>query len=294
MTFDLTHDGLTVLKDFLDPPLIAEMKRLALQCIGKIPPEERWNVRSLGSIGRVEESPQLLALALDNSFIERIERVFGFTLRYHVGVIFSKFKDGPPTFWHQDYIAWSESRASEPQASHIQLLIYTTKTTERNGALRVLPGSHRQSHTLHDLWIKGVAQSDGDPVKFTQTLRKYENAPSWAYETVAGEVTVPVDAGDIIVIDTRLLHAAHANHSEEERPLLTLGFFNRFEQFSLRFRRGISQEVHRQRSESNGRIWDAAYHHLAIDSSHHETVPDIEDVPLCYRNPVPRLTEYLP
>jgi hypothetical protein len=43
------------------------------------------------------------------------------------------------------------------------------------------------------------------------------------------EIDVPVKAGDLVVGDARLLHAAHANQTSQRRSLLTLWYYPDFE-----------------------------------------------------------------
>ena len=42
------------------------------------------------------------------------------------------------------------------------------------------------------------------------------------------EIDIEVEPGDLVIGDARLLHAAHANQSEEERTCLTLWYHPRF------------------------------------------------------------------
>src|SRR5262249_18494602 len=43
-----------------------------------------------------------------------------------------------------------------------------------------------------------------------------------AFSIRPDEVDVPVRAGDLVIGDSRLLHAAHANHSSQRRTVITL------------------------------------------------------------------------
>ena len=45
-----------------------------------------------------------------------------------------------------------------------------------------------------------------------------------ALQPAAGEVDVPVRAGDVVAGDARLLHSAHANRSDERRTVLTVWY----------------------------------------------------------------------
>ena len=46
-----------------------------------------------------------------------------------------------------------------------------------------------------------------------------------AFGRAVGEVDVPVRAGDVVIGDSRLLHAAHANSSDRWRTALTIWYW---------------------------------------------------------------------
>lgn len=282
MKYSLTKDEFTILEGFGSPDLIESMKVRSALLLNGISQQQRQQVISLGSIVPIEMDKELYALSCDRDVISRLEKILGLNLRFHVGVIFSKPSGSPRTFMHQDCIAWSEARLHESSTNHIQLLWYLKDTSHENGALRVIPGSHRNHHRLHELWQSAVATYDNNPRMLTMALRAYTPSLSWAYEDYEDELTVNAKAGDLIVIDTRMFHAAHANQSDRERTLITLGFFSDFERYSDAFRAGITQEVRSQRNENNAEVWDLISSQLAIDDS-------VSFTGEVYRDVVPRI-----
>ena len=66
-------------------------------------------------------------------------------------IILSKPAHGPPLYWHQDFMQWDSPRAATPWPTRIFLSYYLVDTTRENGCLRVIPGSHRTRHRLHDI-----------------------------------------------------------------------------------------------------------------------------------------------
>ena len=89
----------------------------------------------------------------------------------------------------------------------------------QNGCLRVLPGSHVRHTALHDRLdaphSAGLgAATDTDRVEFSD----------WP-----GEADVCVVAGDLLIGDARLLHAAHDNKTGERRTLITLWYQPEFD-----------------------------------------------------------------
>jgi hypothetical protein len=88
--------------------------------------------------------------------------------------------------WHQDWWCWDHPASYENAAPQVALLVYLSDTDERTGALRVRPGSHR-----------------GEP---------------------RDPITLPVRAGDAVVLDYRLLHGTHANEAHARRDAVLLSF----------------------------------------------------------------------
>ena len=95
----------------------------------------------------------------------------------------------------------------------IFLMYYLEDTSRHNGCLRLLPGSHRRRLDLHDL---GVAHE--------VDINSMENSADPRFLDHDGEVDVPVRAGDLVVGDARMFHAAHSNESDQRRTVITIWF----------------------------------------------------------------------
>ena len=67
-------------------------------------------------------------------------------------------------------------------------------------------------------------------------IRHQDPATAPGYQTLPGEVDVPVTAGDLVVGDSRVLHAAHANTTGERRTVLTTWYLPRYAELSERLR----------------------------------------------------------
>ena len=150
------------------------------------------------------------------------------------GYLISKLGHSPRLFWHYDWFAWKDpdARAREPQ--QIFLMYYLIDTTPENGCLRVIPGSHRQHNPLHEL-----LSSPHSP-----ELSRIDNPDNPAFSTRPDEVDVPVKAGDLIIGDARMLHAAHANTSEQLRTVITLWIQPRFAELPDRVKAQMVQKTH--------------------------------------------------
>jgi len=140
------------------------------------------------------------------------ESVEGNDLRWISGYVSVKEAHSRALWWHQDWWCWDHPVSFCPAAAQVALLCYLTDTSERNGALRVLPGSHRRSITLHaalpEAHAQGVALGHDHP----------------ALSDHRDQVTLSVNAGDAVVLDYRLLHGTHANASAERRDCVLLAF----------------------------------------------------------------------
>jgi ectoine hydroxylase-related dioxygenase (phytanoyl-CoA dioxygenase family) len=140
------------------------------------------------------------------------EATGGDDLRWISGYVSVKEPRTPALAWHQDWWCWEHPVSLRPEPVQVALLCYLSDTGERNGALRVLPGSHRASGPLH------AAVRDAE-------TRGVEPAPDHAaMRDQAGQVTFAAAAGDAVVLDYRLLHGTHPNASAERRDCVLLSF----------------------------------------------------------------------
>lgn len=80
-----------------------------------------------------------------------------------------------------------------------------------NGCLRVIPGSHRRRHPLHNR----VPDAHGEEVSFGAAT-----GPAFDVN-VPGAVDLPMAMGDAVLVDVRLLHATRDNDSDERRSMIT-------------------------------------------------------------------------
>ena len=127
-----------------------------------------------------------------------------------VVIILSKPGYGPPLYWHQDFMKWHSPEAAAPWPTRVFLSYYLTDTTRENGCLRVIPGSHTKRHQLHDI----LPDAHGEEIQAVDDLSN----PVFADYPDA--VDVSLKAGDLVIADSRLMHAAWPNRTEGRRTLL--------------------------------------------------------------------------
>ena len=182
--------------------------------------------------------------------------------RFSSGYIISKPPGGPPLFWHQDWWGWDDPLSYTDAVAQVFLFYYLTDTTRENGCLRVVPGSHRRRHQLHDA-----------PAAHDDALARVTDPGDPIYQSVAEEVAVPVRAGDVVIGDARLLHGAYANSGDSERTLLTLWYHPNFSALSAPIQARIYSVFKREGNDTDpagpGKLtpdnWPAAEHERIAD-----------------------------
>ena len=80
-------------------------------------------------------------------------------------------------------------------------------------------------------------------------------ATSSGYQTLPGEVDVAVTAGDLVIGDSRVLHAAHANTTGERRTVLTTWYLPRYDELSERLRASYQSRSSRRRPRCRRTSW---------------------------------------
>jgi len=124
-------------------------------------------------------------------------------------LILSKPAHGPALYWHQDLMEWNHPSAGLPWPTRVFLSYYLVDTSVENGCLRAIPGSHRKRHALHDI----LPAAHGPEIQALDTSHP-------VFMDHADAVDLPVNAGDLVINDARVLHAAHANKTAARRTLL--------------------------------------------------------------------------
>ena len=134
--------------------------------------------------------------------------------KWSSGYVISKPPQSPPLFWHQDWWGWNDPCSYTALPQQLFLMYYLVDTTPSNGCLRVIKGSHLNRHPLHDIL----------PSAHGEALQRVDDTDHPAYQHFPDEVDIPVKAGDLVIGDSRLLHASHGNQSDERRTVITLWY----------------------------------------------------------------------
>jgi hypothetical protein len=134
-------------------------------------------------------------------------------LKWLSAYVSTKRPQTPALWWHQDWWCWDHPISFRRPAPQIAVLCYLSATDAENGALRVLPGSHHASTTIHAVLPEPHAE---------QANGLAAGHPAMADQP--GQVTLALNAGDAVVLDYRLLHGTHANSTRAHRHCILLSF----------------------------------------------------------------------
>ena len=133
-------------------------------------------------------------------------------LRWISGYISIKEPVSPPLWWRQDWWCWDHKVSYFYQAPQIAMMIYIDATTNHNGALRILPGSHHRSITVHQQ-LRVVEETGAAIPEDHASMMPHTN-----------QLFLELEMGDAVVIDYRLLHGTEANATKDRRDCIILNF----------------------------------------------------------------------
>jgi len=210
----LIDDGFCIVENVLDVELLNQLRAKSDELAAAQSEADAARQRSTGSMINVVADPlfaDLIALpeALD------IFSMMGFAeTKFSSGYVISKPPRSPRLFWHYDWPGWDDPASFAPFPQQVFLMYYLVDTTRANGCLRVIPGSHIQHNPLHDQLQEAHSEALGNATNLD--LPEFSDRPD--------EVDVQIRAGDVVMGDARLLHAAHANETNERRTVITLWY----------------------------------------------------------------------
>lgn len=173
---------------------------------------------SIGESAKVDSTvAELLGAA---SSRECLARVGVHNPRFSSGFSLSKPPDSPALYWHRDWMYWDQPESDAPMGVQLFLMVYLVDTTPHNGCLRVLPGSHLQKLSLDDELGMQDPRAHGGRSNWSEDWAKDPGLGDKIQGMVSsypGAVDVAVRAGDLIIGDSRLYHAAYRNSSKAVR-----------------------------------------------------------------------------
>lgn len=212
----LHRDGFCVFPQVLDGTLLRDLHQAAHRLVSPMTEADRSRYLSTGSMfgfSRVQD--EIWGELILHPGLFTCLRQLGYThVTFTDGYVISKPPHSPQLFWHYDWFTWREPEDFQPAPQQVFAMYYLTDTTRHNGCLRVIPGSHYRHNPLHEVI--------GQP--HTEELHRMVDADRPEFQPRPDECDLPVQAGDLVLGDARLLHAAHANQSDRHRTVITLWY----------------------------------------------------------------------
>jgi ectoine hydroxylase-related dioxygenase (phytanoyl-CoA dioxygenase family) len=211
----LLTNGFCVFEDVLDREILEELRQVTDAMLDAYDAEARRRFRYQGSnISLSYQHPVFPRLFTWPAALAALESLGFDRPKWWSAFLLSKPPHAPPLYWHQDWWGWDDPCSADPVPAQLFLMYYLTDTRPENGCLRVIPGTHRRRDPLHDLLPDAHTEATYEAALDSPLFARHER-----------EVEVPVRAGDLVIGDARVLHAAHANRTDLRRSCLTLWYF---------------------------------------------------------------------
>ncbi len=216
----LLRDGFCVFERVLKPDMLEKVRAVSDRLLDAQPASHFAEQKSTGSMISVFDDVFFAELVSYPPALKALADLGFDGPTWSSGFVISKPPRSPALFWHQDWWGWDDPCSYEPPPQQVFLMYYLVDTDRRNGCLRAIAGSHLNRHPMHE----HVDEAH------TDELRAMADPDHPAYQPVPGEVDVPVRAGDLVIGDSRLLHAAHGNKSDRRRTVITLWYIPLYHQ----------------------------------------------------------------
>ena len=229
----LQDEGYCILKGVANDELLSRTQACVNNAITAHAPSQPKKNQSPGLMLAAEHYPGLSGIIGNPVVSQALEQMGLNGSAFWKAVIISKPPAGPRLYWHQDCLMWDDPRSYSQISPMIFLMYYMEDTTGENGCLRVLPGTHRKRHILHQM---GEAH--------TSEINDMENPDDPRFLNYAGEKDVPMRAGDVVIGDARMFHATHENRSDERRTVITIWYHPLFDGLQPSTQSWIHKQFH--------------------------------------------------
>ena len=210
----LLKDGFCIFEQVLDPAMLDELRAVTQRLIAQVSAGDAEKYKYQGTNVQVNyQDPVFAKLFAYPKALAALAQLGFPAPKFWSAFMLSKPPHGPPLYWHQDWWAWDEPASLEATPPQVFLMYYLTDTNRENGCLRVIPGTHHRRIDLHDQLREAHTRAT-----YTAELNSAE------FTEHEKEVDIKVKAGDLVIGDARVLHAAHQNQTDKHRTLLTLWY----------------------------------------------------------------------
>ncbi len=230
---DYDRDGLAFFPSLFDTALVgelrAELDRLVEQARSGGGVVREPSGRSVRSLFAVHETSAIVArVASHPHIVERAEQILGGAVYIHQSrVNYKPAFDGAGFYWHSDFETWHQEDGI-PAMRALSCSIAVTDPHPHNGALMLVPGSHRT-------FVACVGETPPDHYKGSlvrQEVGTPDRASIASLVRARGIEAPRGPAGSALFFDCNVLHGSHDNitpwprthlflvfNSEENRPV---------------------------------------------------------------------------
>ncbi|MEM7535268.1 MAG: phytanoyl-CoA dioxygenase family protein [Chloroflexota bacterium] len=215
----LIDDGYCVCEQILDADMLERVRTVSNQLLDAQSAEHFEAQKSTGSMVSVYDDPFFAELVAYQPALDALTHLGYPRPRWSSGFVISKPPRSPALFWHQDWWGWDDPISYTNVPQQLFLMYYLVDTTIHNGCLRLLKGTHRHRHEMHDL----LPEAHGD------AIRRATDPTHPIYQPLSDDIAVQVTAGDLVIGDARLLHGANPNQSDHRRTVITLWYHPAFD-----------------------------------------------------------------
>ena len=202
---NLIEEGFCVLENMLDADTLRHTREVAMKAVRELSAEQMEATRSPGTLINSDHHPGLAECIGNPRALAALEEMGFGGGKFWKAVIISKPGPSPRLYWHQDCMWWDDPRAYGDFSPMIFLMYYLDDTERENGCLRLLPGTHRRWHRLHEL---GEAHA--------REVNRMDNERDPRFDDYPGEIDLPIRAGELVVGDARLFHRHARQHHKQE------------------------------------------------------------------------------
>ena len=211
----MIREGYCVIENILTEEFLQELHDESERHIAGHEQSERFKYHGCHIFVKGDESDPIHKLLEWQPTRKSLNQIgFGDFASFGGVIILAKEPKGAPLYWHQDWYHWDDPISCAPWPQEIFLNYYLTNTTEENGCLKIIPGTHRKRIKFHDIILSKQELYDAERYESLE-----EDYP-FMFDDHPNQVDVCVNAGSVILTDARLLHAARKNSTEKRRTLL--------------------------------------------------------------------------
>ena len=220
----LLRDGFCVVPNVIEGDFLQEIQAFTADFLAKQPrnPNHRYPHFHLSSTRRSVTHDEMPLDGLQHEIAHRIihdhailrvlEKLgMEWETRPSSLTILSKPAGAKRLYWHQDQGEWWAHPAhSSPWPVRLFVSFYLVDTTPDNGCFQAIPGTHRRRIELHKHLVANHKQQQDEIAAIGE-----DKHPAMLNHPDA--IDVAVRAGDMVVADSRVLHATYANITAHDR-----------------------------------------------------------------------------